>query len=78
MLLGARDQLPGLGLDACSAREGVYADTAGLVWAPGKEKKVLSQTDVGATLYASQVVANGTHYMASKGGWLWAVRQVGR
>ena len=48
------------------------------VLAAGKEKKVLSQTNVGATLYASPVVANGTLYLASKGGWLWAVRQGGR
>ena len=48
------------------------------VLAAGKEKKVLSQTNVGATLCASPVVANGTLYIASKGGWLWAVRQAGR
>lgn len=48
------------------------------VLAAGKEKKVLSQTNVGAVLYASPVVANGTLYIASKGGWLWAVRQAGR
>ena len=48
------------------------------VLAAGKEKKVLSQTNVGAAIYASPVAANGTLYIASKGGWLWAVRQAGR
>src|ERR1035441_8485135 len=48
------------------------------VLAAGKEKKVLGQTNVGAALYASPVVANDTLYIASKGGWLWAVRQAGR
>jgi len=41
----------------------------------GKQKKVLSQINVGATIYATPVVANGTLYIASRGGWLWAVRQ---
>ena len=45
------------------------------VLAAGKEKKVLSHVNVGATIYASPVVANGTLYIASKGGWLWAVSQ---
>jgi outer membrane protein assembly factor BamB len=46
------------------------------VLAAGKVKKVLSQVSVGATLYATPVVANGTLYVASKGGWLWAVSQI--
>jgi outer membrane protein assembly factor BamB len=45
------------------------------VLAAGKEKKVFSQVSVGATIYATPVVANGTLYVASKGGWLWAVSQ---
>jgi outer membrane protein assembly factor BamB len=45
------------------------------VLAAGKEKKVLSQVNVGATIYATPVVANGTLYIASKAGWLWAVSQ---
>ena len=45
------------------------------VLAAGKEKKVLSQINVGATIYATPVVANGTLYIASRGGWLWAVSQ---
>jgi outer membrane protein assembly factor BamB len=45
------------------------------VLASGKEKKVLNQINVGATIYATPVAANGTLYIASKGGWLWAVSQ---
>ena len=45
------------------------------VLAAGKEKKILSQINVGATIYATPVVANGTLYIASRAGWLWAVRQ---
>ena len=44
------------------------------VLAAGKEKKVLSQINLGATIFATPVVANGTLYVATKGGWLWAVR----
>ena len=46
-----------------------------IVLAADKEKKVLSQINVGATIYATPVVANGTLYIASRGGWLWAVSQ---
>ena len=45
------------------------------VLAAGKKKKVLSQIGVGATIHASPVAANGTLYVASKNGWLWAVSQ---
>ena len=45
------------------------------VLAAGKEKKVLSHVNVRAPIYASPVVANGTLYIASKGGWLWAIQQ---
>jgi outer membrane protein assembly factor BamB len=45
------------------------------VLAAGKEKKVLSQIGVGATIHASPVAANGTLYVASKNGWLWAISQ---
>jgi outer membrane protein assembly factor BamB len=44
-----------------------------IVLAAGKEKKVLSQIDVGAAIYATPVVANGTLYIASRSGWLWTV-----
>ena len=43
------------------------------VLAAGREKKILSQIAVGATIHASPVAANGTLYIASKAGWLWAV-----
>ncbi len=46
-----------------------------IVLAAGREKKVLSQTTVGSTIYATPVAANGTLYIASRGGWLWAVSQ---
>ena len=46
-----------------------------LVFAAGREKKLLAQVNVGAPIYASPVVANGTLYVASKTGWLWAVGQ---
>jgi outer membrane protein assembly factor BamB len=45
------------------------------VLAAGREKKVISQVNVGATIYATPVVANGTLYIASRSGWLWAVSQ---
>lgn len=53
----------------------VYMPTAkGLVvLAAGREKKVLSQINLGAPVYATPVAANGTLYVASTGGWLWAV-----
>ena len=41
----------------------------------GRDKEVLSQVNVGATIYATPVVANGTLYIASRAGWLWAVGQ---
>ena len=43
------------------------------VLAAGPEKKLLSQINLGGTLYATPVVANGTLYLATKTGWLWAV-----
>ncbi|HXP61317.1 MAG TPA: PQQ-binding-like beta-propeller repeat protein, partial [Dongiaceae bacterium] len=43
------------------------------VLAAGKEKNLLGEVSVGATLYATPVAANGTLYLASKSGWLWAV-----
>jgi outer membrane protein assembly factor BamB len=44
-----------------------------IVLAAGKVKEVLSQINVGATIDASPVVANGTLYIATRSGWLWAV-----
>ncbi len=46
-----------------------------VVLAVGKKKNVLGQVNLGAPIYASPVVANGTLYVASKTGWLWAVCQ---
>jgi outer membrane protein assembly factor BamB len=40
-----------------------------------QEKKVLSQINLGAGINASPVAANGTLFIASKTGWLWAVSQ---
>lgn len=45
------------------------------VLAAGREKTVLSHINVGATIYTTPVVANGTLYIAAKNGWLWAVGQ---
>ena len=44
-----------------------------IVLAAGKEKRVLSQINLGAPLYATPVAANGTLYVAARSGWLWAV-----
>ncbi len=43
------------------------------VLAAGKQKKLLSHINLGAPIHVSPVVANGTMYIASTGGWLWAV-----
>lgn len=53
----------------------VYMPTSkGLyVLATGKEKKELSRINLGAKVLASPVAANGVLYVASTGGWLWAV-----
>jgi outer membrane protein assembly factor BamB len=45
------------------------------VFATGRVKRLLSHVSVGATLDATPVVANGDLYIASRAGWLWAVRQ---
>lgn len=45
------------------------------VLAASREKKILSQINVGATIYATPVAANGTLYIASRAGWLWAISQ---
>jgi outer membrane protein assembly factor BamB len=43
------------------------------VLAAGKQKKVLSHVSVGSPILVSPVAANGALYIASTGGWLWAV-----
>ena len=53
-----------------------YPTTKSLVvLAAGKKKNVLGQVNLGAPIYASPVAANGTLYVVSKTGWLWAVCQ---
>ena len=46
-----------------------------VILAAGKNRKVLSQVNIGAPIYASPVAASGTLYVASKTGWLWAACQ---
>ena len=46
-----------------------------VILAAGKKKNVLGQVNMGAPIYASPVAANGTLYITSKTGWLWAVWQ---
>jgi outer membrane protein assembly factor BamB len=43
------------------------------ILAAGKEKKVLGRINVGGAICASPVVANGTMFLTSKTGWMWAV-----
>ncbi|MHB1035659.1 MAG: outer membrane protein assembly factor BamB family protein [Pirellulales bacterium] len=53
----------------------VYMPTSKNLWvlAAGKELKVLSRITLGAKVDASPVAANGTLFVATSGGWLWAV-----
>jgi outer membrane protein assembly factor BamB len=55
----------------------VYMPTSKGLWvlAAGKELKILSHINLGAKVYASPVAANGTLYVATNAGWLWAVGQ---
>ena len=45
------------------------------VLAAAREKNILRQINLGAPIFASPVAANGTLYLASRNGWLWAVSQ---
>jgi len=45
------------------------------VLAAGEALKVLTRIPLGAKVYSSPVVANGTMYVATSAGWLWAVRK---
>lgn len=58
----------------------VYMPTSKGLWvlAAGKELKVLSRISLGAKVDASPVAANGTLYVATSAGWLWAVRSPGK
>jgi outer membrane protein assembly factor BamB len=55
----------------------VYMPTSKGLWvlAAGKELKVLGRINLGAKVHASPVAANGTLYVATNAGWLWAVCQ---
>jgi len=57
----------------------VYMPTSKALWvlSAGKELKVLSRINLGAKVDASPVAANGTLYVATSAGWLWAVRAPG-
>jgi len=52
----------------------IYTPTSKGLWvlAAGKELKVLGRIALGGKVYASPVVANGTLYVATTQGWLWA------
>ncbi len=54
----------------------VYMPTSKGLWvlSAGKKLKVLSRINLGAKVDASPVAANGTLYVATSAGWLWAVR----
>jgi outer membrane protein assembly factor BamB len=55
----------------------VYMPTASYLWVlkAGKTLEVLDRVNLGSKIFASPVVANGTLYLATSGGWLWAVEQ---
>ena len=55
----------------------VYMPTAKYLWVlkAGKTLEVLARINLGSRICASPVVANGTLYLATAGGWLWAVGQ---
>jgi outer membrane protein assembly factor BamB len=53
----------------------VFMPTSKGLWvlAAGKELKALTHLTLGGKVYASPIVANGTLYVATNTGWLWAV-----
>ncbi len=53
----------------------VYMPTAKYLWVlkAGKALEVLDRVNLGSRVFASPVVANGTLYLATTGGWMWAV-----
>jgi outer membrane protein assembly factor BamB len=55
----------------------IYMPTAKYLWVlkAGKTLTVLDRINLGSRVFASPVVANGTLYVATTGGWLWAVEQ---
>jgi outer membrane protein assembly factor BamB len=55
----------------------VYMPTSKYLWVlkAGKTLEVLDRVNLGSRICASPVVANGTLYLATAEGWLWAVGQ---
>ncbi len=55
----------------------IYMPTAKYLWVlkTGKSLTVLDRINLGSRVFASPVVANGTLYVATTTGWLWAVQQ---
>jgi len=55
----------------------VYMPTAKYLWVlrAGKTLEVLGRINLGGRVFASPVVAGGTLYVATAGGWLWAVER---
>jgi outer membrane protein assembly factor BamB len=55
----------------------VYMPTAKYFWVlkAGKTLQVMDQINLGSRVFASPVAAGGTLYVATTGGWLWAVEQ---
>jgi len=43
------------------------------ILAAGKEERLLNRVSVGAPIYSTPVAANGTLYIVSNKGWIWAV-----
>jgi outer membrane protein assembly factor BamB len=55
----------------------VYMPTAKYLYVlqAGKVLRVLDRINLGSRIFASPVVANGTLYVATTAGWLWAIQQ---
>jgi outer membrane protein assembly factor BamB len=55
----------------------VYMPTAKYLWVlkSGKTLTVLDRINLGSRVFATPVVANGTLYVATAAGWLWAISQ---
>ncbi len=59
------------------ADDKVFMPTSKYLWVlrAGKTLEVLDHINLGSKIFASPVVANGTLYLASTTGWLWAINQ---
>ncbi len=55
----------------------IYMPTSKYLWIlkAGKTLTILDRINLGSRVFASPVVANGTLYVATTAGWLWAVEQ---